>query len=99
MPIRKGRRAFGMKGNKIDRRPDLSRYVIVAPQAMIEEFPCESSAATSSVCTPDFRRGQSAPHRIDGVIVEFAEFLRCAPPITNVGLVPDLPIPGLRLGT
>ncbi len=42
------------------------------------------------------RCGKSAPHRVRGVVVEFLIFFRRAFPVADIGLVPDLPQPGLH---
>src|SRR4051812_37218322 len=91
-------RTLGMEGNEIERRAALGAREISAAQAMLQELAREGATAAGGIpAAPPFRR-QRAFHAVDGVVVQFEEFVRFAAPIADVGLVPDLPIPGFHLG-
>src|SRR5438105_12780977 len=64
---------------------------------MGEKIAGELSAASRCVGSADPDRGQCAAHGINGVVMQFKKFFRRAAPVTDVRLVPNLPIPRLHL--
>src|SRR5437762_13568725 len=60
---------------------------------MFKELPREPATAAGCVRAAHLCLRQGAPHGVDGIIVQLAKFFRRSAPITDVRLVPDLPIP------
>src|SRR5262245_1556564 len=87
-----------MKRYEVERCADFAGGMVGATQTMFDEFPREPATAAGRVRTADLRRGQGAPHGVNGVIVQLAKFFRCPAPVADVRLVPSLPKPGLNLG-
>src|SRR5262245_48354458 len=86
-----------MERDKVEGRARLACCVVLTPQAMLQKVAGESPAATGRVRTADARRGQRAADSGDGKIVKLVKLLGCAPPVADVRLVPNLPVPGFDL--
>src|SRR6185369_7424202 len=93
MAVDKPGGALGMKGNKIQRRALRAGRIILSPQTVLEKITHELPATAGGVRTTNPRRRQRPPHAGNRKVMKFAEFLRRAPPITDVRFVPNLPVP------
>ena len=92
-------RAFGVEGDKVERRALFPGRVVGAVQAVVEEVRHELAAGARGVRPAHPGRRQGAAHGGDRKIVHLEKFLRRAVPVgRDVGLIPHLPIPGLDLG-
>src|SRR5438477_12266006 len=63
---------------------------------MGEKIAGELSAASRCISAANPCSGQGAAHGIDGVVMQFKKFFWRAAPVTDVRLIPDLPVPRLH---
>src|SRR5271157_1542484 len=96
------RRAFGVEREEIERGADLARGVVGPAQAVLDEVTEEPGRLRSSRpgdLRPAHARGRQRPlDGVHGVVMEPMVVLGCAPPVHDVQLVPDFPVPLLDLG-
>ena len=86
--------ALRVEGNEIRGRAGLAGGGVFSLHAVVEKALEEIPARTAGeVGTADFRSGDGAADRLDRVVVEFEELVAGAAPVTDVWLVPGLPIP------
>src|SRR6185369_2974853 len=86
-----------MKRNKIERRAGLARGMVLSAEAVLEEFAREAAAAAGRIGPADAGRRQRPANGGDGIIVQLMKFLGRAAPVTDVRLVPNLPVPRFDL--
>jgi hypothetical protein len=58
---------------------------------MLDEI-AQIATAARAIRTADPGRWQGAANGVDSVIVQLPKFLRRSAPVTNIRLVPDLPV-------
>src|SRR5215471_9274053 len=101
MALDQPRTALGVKADKVQRRSAAPSGVVAAGRAVLEKPPQEFSSLgtgrTRCGGTADPRARQGSLQRIGGEVVELVIILRFPLPVTDVRLVPDLPVPGLSL--
>src|SRR6185436_18760422 len=89
---------FGVERDEVNGSADLSGGVVRSTEAVLDKIAGEAAAVAGGVRAADARRGQCAAHGDDGVIVQLEEFLGRSAPVTDIGLVPNLPVPRLDFG-
>ena len=99
MAIDEGRRTLGVEGEEVGGRAGPAGGVVFTRYDVLQETFHELAAVPGDIGTADAGGGESAAHGVDGVVVEFVEFLGGTVPVRgSVRFVPDLPIPRLDLG-
>ena len=97
--VHDARRALGVKRHEIERRAGLAGRVVRAAQTMLDEARQDALGAlavrTGDMRAADARGRQRALQAVGRVVVQLLELFGRAAPVTDVRLVPDLPIPAL----
>ena len=101
-PLNYFRLALGVEGDEVERRARLPCGIVVSTRTVLQKLLkvvcglCVTRAGCRRAAYSGF--GQGAPHAIYRIVIKAVVFLRSTAPVADVGLIPNLPVPRLRLG-